>query len=160
MDFDRAIVCGCHKFLQIYDLTRTATETIKLTSKWGYNLVTENYYYLCDDTGSLLSSPSNNPEQDGTILPENVALAAELKSILECYIAATDPNLDPNYTAGCSNSLLSLCTPCAAPNRGITNGYTMHKYVGGVCEEGCFDPSKYSARITNGWECGACSTTA
>lgn len=88
LDKDRAIRCGCNKFINIG--TRSNTEDF--ATSLSYTLATDNLFDLC--------SGSNVPEQDGTLITDTTLLSS-MNNILGCHLAKTDPSQTPDYMTSC-----------------------------------------------------------
>ena len=111
MDLGRSIRCGCHKYMQIYNASDTASGTVNKADTLGYTLAHDNYFNLCDDSGEYITSPGINPEQDGNVTAENQAFVTELKEIVECYKNYTDPGENPDYNVLCDDGLATTAAP-------------------------------------------------
>jgi hypothetical protein len=115
IEFDRAVVCGCFKVIKLLDPSdRTTSGTVARGSREGFTFSNENYFNLCDNTGTYVTSPGENPEQDGTASFVYQTIAAELEEIADCYMDLTDPGVGPDYSAQCSALQSSSLSP--APN--------------------------------------------
>ena len=62
---DRAVRCGCFKFLEIYALTSSDSSTYQKGDKFDYNIDLENLFDLCGGTDDYITEPTNNMEAIG-----------------------------------------------------------------------------------------------
>ena len=170
LDYDRAVRCGCYKYIQI-DAMAATSQTSVVAAGVGFTLATENVYDLCDINHEYIVSPANNPETDGTIDGPATPLRDELKAVSDCYLSYTDPSVTPDYSAcSCDAAIAStLSTRTAAPTEEPvvctecdTDRWYMFKenLDTGECETGCFDESAYQRKVSEGFECGVCITDA
>jgi hypothetical protein len=112
MDFDRAVVCGCHKVVQLHGPSDQTSGTFATGSQWGYSLAAHNFFDLCDATGTYVDSPGTYQENDGTAASvDDQTIATELGAIVDCYLGYTDPDVTPDYNVQCSNSITSTASP-------------------------------------------------
>jgi len=106
LDYDRALVCGCHKYVKIHQPigNTISSGTVQKANNYNYILSEGNYFNLCDADGEYLTSP-NAPgilEYNGTPTTEaEQNIADDLSAAIDCYLLNTDPNLVPNYDTQC-----------------------------------------------------------
>ena len=101
---DRAVRCGCHKYMHFFDPENS--ETKKEAQK--NNLIPSdsdtpgpaaNYLFnICDESGISVASPSDNPEYyEGDLKSHDSLLLNEMQMMIECHLSKTEPDQDPHY---------------------------------------------------------------
>lgn len=92
LGFDRAIRCGCNKFLFIGDTEDSST--VDTASRLGYTLRFENMYNLCDN--------EDIPEENGEeLLGVDMELYNSMVDHLDCHLDKTDSSMSPDYSTKC-----------------------------------------------------------
>jgi len=173
LDRDRAVRCGCYKYIQVFDDAAAMSSTEAVADKLSFPLSLENVYDLCTIDEEYIVSPAGFPEYDGSVSTSEVPLRDEMKAVADCFMGMTDPSKTPVYDAdSCSTAIVAslgvrTASPTDTPNtcnscsRGsVANGYNMI-FVDpqtGACNDGCYDVSSLENRKKNGWECGVCDT--
>lgn len=95
-DEDRAVRCGCYKYLDIFD---TTTETyLQGLNKGMATDIGGILFDLCDGTDDYITAQDNNRERHQETVT-NTAVQADLAETLDCYLDNTDPSLDPAFGA-------------------------------------------------------------
>lgn len=94
-DRDRAVRCGCYKYLLLNDESGTQESG----QRFGYSTDTNNLYDLCGGTDEYIVDGDN---QEATNLwDEDPETAALLLTEMECHLERTNPNLPSDYEAEC-----------------------------------------------------------
>ena len=102
MDNDRAVRCGCHKFMTI---DAGSSGTWDKANNMGYTLAGDNLFDLCSDDSSVL-------EFDGTVLVSNSfndGLVTDMINRIDCHNVKTNPSDTPDYQTSCDGAQ-SVCT--------------------------------------------------
>lgn len=110
---DRAVRCGCYKYLDILD--DSSTTYTRGDQKELSNSLDGNLFDLCDGTGEYITDNDNNRE-GATVVMDDVE--TELLAALACHIAATDPNETPDYSV-CGS--LATNNPTSSPTTSSPN---------------------------------------
>lgn len=103
-DRDRAVRCGCYKYLNTLDPNSfvPCVATSGLSVKAGHN-----FFDLCDGTNEYITDNENNREETaisgggGGGSNSNNNNEVDLTDALRCHLLATNPESTPDY-AGCS----------------------------------------------------------
>jgi len=109
---DRAVRCGCLKFLNIYS---DDSKTVRKGTAGGLvNAVGGNLFNLCSANGEYVTANTNNKERQIA----NNRDSGDLITALECHLRKTDSDADPDYSV-CPDSVdpspVTAPTPVAAP---------------------------------------------
>jgi len=110
LDEDRAVRCGCYKYLLIdNDSSDTYLEgqAKGLAANVGGML-----FDLCDGTDDYITANDNNMEID---LIDNASVLSELQSALDCFNDNTNPGADPGFGA-CGNTESPTLSPSGSPS--------------------------------------------
>jgi len=94
VETDRAVRCGCHKFLDIKQQegsTYTRGDDNSLANNLGGML-----FDLCDGGEDYITTNGNNREAKGNQI-EDSDKKTNLAGILECYMRNTDPSINPVF---------------------------------------------------------------
>ena len=91
---ERAVRCGCHKYMMLNDASPEKLEAVS-KSWWTGN---EALFNLCDASGNYLVADSSTVSPEATnIIGDKPELTAELRSLLGCHLQKTDASVDPIY---------------------------------------------------------------
>jgi arylsulfatase A-like enzyme len=111
IQMDRAVRCGCSKYLQINGVRSI---TYSRGNRLGYTVADNNVFDLCGGTDEYVTKPTTNME--GTNLysvdTEKDLILADLMS---CHLARTNFASDPDYSACALSTLSPAATPTDAP---------------------------------------------
>jgi arylsulfatase A-like enzyme len=99
MQLDRAVRCGCEKYINIPD---PDSFTAKKGHQSGLAVRGDLYFQLCDSSGNYLNFPNSNPEQRSRARRNRVAAGA-LSEVLSCFLNKTSPSNNPDYVTTCVN---------------------------------------------------------
>lgn len=115
MDQDRSVICGCDKYMRIYDIDSTISGTVAdgKDTRYGIEFAQEMLFDLCGGDSTYETSPAPNPEQRNEIYSRQ-SRAQELAGLMSCHIANTNPNQSPNYST-CTVSPAPPTPPTPAP---------------------------------------------
>lgn len=108
--FDRAVRCGCYKYLYISNTN--SGRSVSKAKQEGVSLETDNFYNLCDEmTGDYIVSPESSPElwprYYNNLISDDVK--AKLKNKISCLVKQTDPSHQfPDYETDCTLPLDGL----------------------------------------------------
>lgn len=83
---DRAVRCGCYKYLTIFDENNSDTYT--RGSRSGLSIDPANLFDLCEGTVEYITDQQNNQEASNLITSEQ-AKATDLLDALECHLERT-----------------------------------------------------------------------
>lgn len=102
---DRAVRCGCHKFLRFSDAD--SGWTAELADEYGFAKATEILYNLCDGSGNYVTSGSTAPEQTDVSSSDPTTFDA-MKALMDCHDAKvkSQSGVSPDYSE-CESSLSS-----------------------------------------------------
>lgn len=117
MEKDRSVVCGCDKYIRIYNVSSTNAGTVRdgTDANYGIDFAEEMLFDLCAGTGTYQISPAGSPEMDNQFFARQER-SQQLSEFMDCHVAATDPNNVPDYT-GCSlPTLAPTPEPTSAPS--------------------------------------------
>ena len=116
---DRAVRCGCYKFL---DINSTEGDTWRRGDERELaNDVGGMLFDLCDMTDDYVTDNDNNREGENATI-EDTFIEGELVANLECYLMNTDPGLDPSYdVCGPTEPDEYSATPSDAPTESPSN---------------------------------------
>ena len=110
--YDRAVRCGCYKYLYISNTNNG--RSVSTAKQEGVSLDNDNFYNLCDEvTGDYLVSPDSSPELWPRYYNDRISddIKTKLKSKISCLVKQTDPsNQFPDYETDCSLPLNGLQT--------------------------------------------------
>jgi len=95
MDRDRAVRCGCYKYLHIFEAGSGTWQRGK-QSGLSNNLV-GNFFDLCNGTDDYITDDDDNRERNTTTVTGGFDEIALTKA-LECHLEHTDPDSAPNYS--------------------------------------------------------------
>lgn len=124
IDRDRAVVCGCDKYMRIYNVTDDSKGTANLGVNANFNLAwdQEMLFDMCGGTGSdYVTSPGTNPEETNEFVDRPVR-AAQLSAVMDCHLAKTDPTraAGPDYSACAMPVAPPTPSPTASPTTSPT----------------------------------------
>ena len=106
LGFDRAVRCGCDKYVYMPDATNSTTAMIG--SMRGLETGEEVLFNLCDGNGDYIDAASGGSNPEASLVNDATKLA-EMRSIVDCHLAKTHPDEDPDYFKQCD------ATPSASP---------------------------------------------
>lgn len=93
---ERAVRCGCHKYMMLNDLSPEKAEAESNSPPWWTG--TEVLFNLCDASGNYIVADSSTVSPEATnIIDSNQELAAQLRALLDCHLQKTDALVDPVY---------------------------------------------------------------
>jgi len=111
IQYDRAVRCGCYKYLDIE--SSTDSNTYRRGNRYGLsNNVGGNLFNLCNSFGKYELSPRVNKEESTVV---NSVQQKKLIDALDCHMTATDANRSPDYTV--CGSVPPTRPPTGAPTR-------------------------------------------
>jgi len=118
IDQDRAIRCGCYKYMDIFD---TTSETYNLGENNGFaNALGGMMFDLCggDDDPDAYATDSNNirEKMPVTLTEELDKTQTALVDILECHIQNTDPELTADYSPCYGDTWAPSASPSTSPS--------------------------------------------
>mmetsp|Transcript_26642 Transcript_26642/g.53379 ORF Transcript_26642/g.53379 Transcript_26642/m.53379 type:complete len:1010 (-) Transcript_26642:117-3146(-) len=91
---ERAVRCGCHKYVMMNDSSPEKLEA-ESNSWWTGN---EALFNLCDASGNYIVADSLTPSPEAVnIIDDNQELADQLKALLDCHLLKTNASADPIY---------------------------------------------------------------
>ncbi|CAB9519655.1 Arylsulfatase G [Seminavis robusta] len=127
LDYDRAVVCKCEKYLVIGSTADSTT--LSRATRFGLVGSSPASFDLCDGDGAYRTSPDNSPEA-------SVAdtIDSRLEDLMDCHVAMTDPDETPAY--GTCNALALGPTP--APTTAEAEG-DRGEYIVDVLEDAVAD---------------------
>lgn len=105
---DRAVRCGCYKYIDIFD-TNSKTYGNGGREKWGFaNDVGGMLFDLCGGTGAYITDADNTQE---AMAVSNPSKERELVAALQCHVENTAPvpAADPDDPAT-ANDVIEICT--------------------------------------------------
>jgi hypothetical protein len=89
LDQDRAVRCGCFKYLSIFEQSEAASATYTRGTDKLLSTDSSNLFDLCDGTSDYITDKRNNREDDN-IISTNEERAEELAAALQCHTSRTD----------------------------------------------------------------------
>lgn len=109
--FERAVRCGCHKYVRMSDTSNEKSEA-ESKSWWTGN---EALFNLCDTSGNYIVADSATSSSEAVnIIDTNQELADQLRGLLDCHQLTTNPIADPLYQE-CTLSGGPITTTTVAP---------------------------------------------
>jgi len=117
LDHDRAVRCGCDKYLTIDQQNIDESSTYGTGEKDGYSTDFINLFDLCGGTNAYITTSSDNQESDGSNLEsEETTVAADMAKILDCHKDRTSHgDGKPIDFKTCELEVSPTATPVAAP---------------------------------------------
>jgi len=113
LEQDRAVRCGCYKYLSIFEQTNTVSTTYKRGTQKELSNDLKNLFDLCDGTTDYVTDPTNNKEAQ-SVLNSDVDKGTELEAMMECHDTRTHYSSDPDFSA-CNLSPAPVAAPVASP---------------------------------------------
>jgi hypothetical protein len=113
MDKDRAVRCGCNKYLHLYSQDSSVSDTYKLGLKFSYAIDIDNVFDLCDGTSDYVTEPTTNMEETNLYTNDSV-IDSSLADRLNCHMTRTDYAIDPDFS-DCNNPSNSI--PTSSPTQ-------------------------------------------
>ena len=101
-ELDRAVVCGCHKLLDITTVEGATSTTTQRARISGYSTDTTQLYNLCADAAEATNLATSDP-----------TTLARMQAVLVCHDARTLPSSKPDYTARCELADTSVVAAAA-----------------------------------------------
>jgi len=106
---DRAVRCGCYKYLDIHANTG---KTVQRGNTGGMaNDVGGNLFNLCNNAGDYTIGMRNNREENTL---SNADIEDDLIDALNCHLDVTDPDNSPDYTV-CGSTPPTASPPSTSP---------------------------------------------
>jgi len=99
MQQDRAVRCGCEKYITIPDKSESFTATKGRQN--GLAVGDALYFQMCDSSGNYLNFPNGNPEQRRRRTRRNRVDTGTLSEVLSCFLNKTSPSNNPDYVTTC-----------------------------------------------------------
>lgn len=113
IDKDRAVRCGCDKYLQLYSLDTSESTTYQRGIQYDYELANDNVYDLCGGTSAYVTEKSTSMEETNQYSADSET-DTTLADRMSCHLARTDYTLDPDYS-DCSLNPAPTANPNASP---------------------------------------------
>jgi len=95
MDQDRAVRCGCYKYLNIF---ARGSSTWQSGNRGDLSNDLENFFDLCNENNDYVIADDDNRERAALTVTIGEFEEMELKGALECHLENTDPDSTPNYS--------------------------------------------------------------
>lgn len=123
---DRAVRCGCDKYMLLSANSPEATEAT--SNGWPWTSTTEALFDLCDSSRNyIVADSSTSSPEEHNILDDEPLKADDLSELLQCHLSrtdATDDTVSPRYEE-CSGSV-------ATPSPTVTPKPTLPVAVSGA----------------------------
>jgi len=98
LDKDKAVRCGCNKYLEFYEDITSGTSYGKGV-KLGYSVDLINLFDMCDGGTSYATDKTKNMEAlDANEAVSNSCRAKDMSTVLQCHVDRIDYREDPDYT--------------------------------------------------------------
>ena len=111
---ERAVRCGCYKYVELSDTSPEKLEAEDTGNNWWSG--NEVLFNLCDTSGNyIVADRSTESPEITNIIADNQDLADDLRSVLNCHLSKTNANADPIYQECTLNGDPITSTPTAAP---------------------------------------------
>jgi len=111
---DRAVRCGCFKYLKIYEEYYRSSSTYDMGVRAGYSNDAENLFDLCGGTSEYITERATSME----IMNKNMIYSetnTELNNALECHMTKTDYRSSAVYNVCGRDVGPSVVPPTVAP---------------------------------------------
>merc|ERR1711935_1225958 len=113
MEYDRAVRCGCYKYLAINELNESISSTFKRGKKFGYSIDLENLFDLCGGTDHYITARKENQEaKDLNLNLDESSTSMKMQAVLQCRLDRTAHSASPGNGTLCN---LNPATPTSAP---------------------------------------------
>lgn len=95
-DTDRAVRCGCDKYML---LSATSPEAAEASSNGWWDSSTEALFDLCDKSTReyIVADPNDESPEANNILDQEPQKASDLRDMLQCHLDRTDATAAPLY---------------------------------------------------------------
>jgi hypothetical protein len=110
LEQDRAVRCGCDKYLRIYDTNELISTTYSRGDQHGLSNDLDNVFDLCGGTDEYITDPETNMEATN-LHSINSEKDSNLSDLLDCHLARTDHKSDPDF----SDCTIPTTSPTPAP---------------------------------------------
>ncbi len=143
LERDRAVRCGCFKYLQIHELDDNASTTFKRGNQRGYSTDESNLFDLCNG-GSEYNSAKingvNSEASDANIMNNYPDVVSKMEGLLDCHVSEDNSDCDKRQSdeakdddAQSNSSSKPSETPPSPSNRPLTT--TESEGVGSESED-------------------------
>jgi len=83
---DRAVRCGCYKYLSIYEQDETVSTTYQRGNRLGLAIDTHNVFDLCGGSENYVTEIKGNNMEAANIINMEPIVSSNFETLLECHV--------------------------------------------------------------------------
>jgi len=108
-EYDRAVRCGCDKYLKIYEQNATTSNTYKIGLLYDYSVESTNLADLCGGTDAYITNSSDNQEYKDLNILNQYPLKETMGDVLQCHLDRTSALASSNNMTSCEVKQFDPC---------------------------------------------------